>query len=118
MGASSGSEWVLPMEEKGLQGPGLRSCLSVLSLITPANRVFPRETVPSRHRQVVVQKDGCLQWNEWERLMERMGASNGTNGSGLWKELVHLMEKMGAYNGNLWVTLVESRCYFTCKTQN
>src|SRR5919202_510003 len=99
MGASSGSKWVLPMEEKGLQGPGLRSCLSVLSLITPANRVFPRETVPSRHRQGVLQKDGCLQWNGWEQLMERMGASNGTDGSSLWKGWVPPMERMGAAYG-------------------
>jgi hypothetical protein len=49
--------------------------------------------------------------------MERMGASNGTDGSGLWKGWVHLMKKMGASNGNLWVPLVESRWYFTCKTQ-
>ena len=27
------------------------------------------------------------------------------------------MERMGASNGNLWVPLVESRWYFTCKTQ-
>ena len=85
MGASSGSEWVLPMEEKGLQGLGLRSCFSVSSLTTPANRVFPRETVPSRHRQGVVHKDGCLQWNGWEQLMEKMGAPDGKDGCLQWK---------------------------------
>src|SRR5215216_2958052 len=85
MGASNGREGTTRTWASKLP-------FSIVS-VTPAKRAFPRETVPSRHQQGVVQKYGCLQWNIWEQLMERMGAPNGKNGCLQWKF-------MGASSGN------------------
>src|SRR5215216_6403069 len=109
MGASNGREGTTRTWASKLP-------FSIVS-VTPAKRAFPRETVPSRHRQRVVQKDGCLQWNVWEQLMERMGASSGTYGSSLWKGWVHLMEKMGASNGHQWPDRAAASAPFTWKPQ-